>query len=48
MYERLLVAVDRSEITGRVLGAVRELALLSAPRYGRRTCARARPCPGQA
>jgi nucleotide-binding universal stress UspA family protein len=29
MYERLLVAVDHSEITGRVLGAVRELALLS-------------------
>src|SRR6266567_3830751 len=29
MYERLLVAVDHSDITSRVLGAVRELALLS-------------------
>ncbi len=25
MYERLLVAVDHSEITGRVLGAAREI-----------------------
>jgi nucleotide-binding universal stress UspA family protein len=29
MYERLLVAVDHSEITGRVLAAARQLALLS-------------------
>ena len=29
MYERLLVAVDHSEVSGRVLAAARELALLS-------------------
>jgi nucleotide-binding universal stress UspA family protein len=29
MYEKLLVAVDHSESTGRVIGAARELALLA-------------------
>ena len=30
MYEKLLVAVDHSAITGRVLAAARDLALLSS------------------
>jgi nucleotide-binding universal stress UspA family protein len=30
MYEKLLVAVDHSDITGRVLAAARDLALLSS------------------
>ena len=30
MYERLLVAVDHSEVTGRLLAATRELALLAS------------------
>jgi nucleotide-binding universal stress UspA family protein len=42
MYDKILVAVDHSEISDRAVLAARDLAVLSRGRFGSCTCGSAR------